>query len=50
MATIYKIKNSSNWYISYFVNGKRISKSLKTNDRTLAAKEKKKVEKDDEDN
>lgn len=46
MATIFKRKGSPCWQISYFYEGKRITKSLGTPDRTIAVSEKKKLEGD----
>lgn len=44
MATIFRRKGSRNWYVSYFFDGRRITKSLKTTDRTFAVSEKRKLE------
>lgn len=44
MATIFKRRGSPFWQISYFHEGKRITKSLGTSDRTVASSEKKKLE------
>lgn len=44
MATIFQRKGRPSWYISYFLNGKRITESLGTNDRTIAKKKQKKRE------
>lgn len=44
MATIFKRKGSPCWQISYFHNGKRVTKSLGVKDRSLAISERKKLE------
>lgn len=44
MAALFKIGRSKNWYISYYVNGKRITKSLKTFDEKVARFMKKELE------
>ncbi len=38
MASLFKIKGRTYWYVSYFFKGKRIAKSLRTTDSRLARK------------